>query len=228
MKMKRFFGGIFSAAAVFFALAFTGCGEITPETVRDKASAAYEAATSVLEEVYSEVSMELENEMPEKAPSLYDAATSAAGEVYSDISAGVVSAVSADAAPVQTAPAETATAAAVPSVEKDGSYTSPEDVAEYIHTFGTLPSNFITKEEARALGWDGKAGNLWDAAYGKSIGGDYFGNYEGLLPEAEGRKYTECDVNYSGGYRGAERIVFSNDGLIFYTSDHYESFTQLY
>lgn len=113
-------------------------------------------------------------------------------------------------------------------VEKDGSYTTPEDVAEYIHTFGTLPKNFITKEEARALGWDNKKGNLWDVADGKSIGGDYFGNYEGLLPAKKGRKYTECDVNYSGGYRGAERIIFSNDGLIFYTDDHYESFTQLY
>lgn len=114
------------------------------------------------------------------------------------------------------------------SVEKDGRYTTPEDVAEYIHTFGTLPSNFITKKEAQKLGWDNKKGNLWDVTDQMSIGGDYFGNYEGLLPEADGRKYTECDVNYEGGYRGGERIVFSNDGLIFYTNDHYESFTQLY
>ena len=114
------------------------------------------------------------------------------------------------------------------SVEKDGSYTTPEDVAEYIHTFGTLPNNFITKDEAKALGWDNKKGNLWDVAEGKSIGGDYFGNYEGLLPKAKGRKYTECDVNYEGGYRGSERIIFSNDGLIYYTNDHYQTFTQLY
>ena len=114
------------------------------------------------------------------------------------------------------------------SVEKDGSYTTPEDVAEYIHTFGTLPKNFITKDEAKELGWDNKKGNLWDVAEGKSIGGDYFGNYEGLLPKAKGRKYTECDVNYEGGYRGSERIIFSNDGLIYYTNDHYQTFTQLY
>ena len=114
------------------------------------------------------------------------------------------------------------------SVEKDGRYTTPEDVAEYIHTFGTLPSNFITKKEAQKLGWNNKEGNLWKVTDQMSIGGDYFGNYEGLLPEADGRKYTECDVNYEGGYRGDERIVFSNDGLIFYTDDHYESFTQLY
>ena len=113
-------------------------------------------------------------------------------------------------------------------MEKDGSYTTPEDVAEYIHTFGTLPDNFITKSEAKALGWDNKKGNLWDVADGKSIGGDHFGNYEGLLPEEKGRKYTECDVNYNGGYRGSERIIFSNDGLIYYTNDHYKTFTQLY
>lgn len=120
------------------------------------------------------------------------------------------------------------TETAKPSVEKDGSYTTPEDVAEYIHTFGTLPDNFITKAEAKELGWDNKKGNLWDVAEGKSIGGDYFGNYEGLLPKAKGRKYTECDVNYEGGYRGGERIIFSNDGLIYYTDDHYQTFTQLY
>lgn len=125
----------------------------------------------------------------------------------------------------ETTAAETVT---VKTVDKQGSYTSPEDVAEYIHTFGTLPSNFITKKEAQALGWDNKAGNLWEVAEGMSIGGDYFGNYEGLLPDAEGRKYTECDVNYDGGYRGAERIIFSNDGLIYYTGDHYKSFTLMY
>ena len=111
------------------------------------------------------------------------------------------------------------------SVEKDGSYTSPEDVAEYIHNFGTLPKNFITKKEAQALGWDSSKGNLWDVAPNKSIGGDYFGNYEGLLPEGN---YHECDVNYAGGYRGAERIIYSDDGSIYYTNDHYQTFTQLY
>lgn len=138
------------------------------------------------------------------------------------------------AAPPETTSAKTEkttvteTAAEKLSVEKDGSYTTPEDVAEYIHTFGTLPNNFITKAEAKELGWDNKKGNLWDVAEGKSIGGDYFGNYEGLLPKAKGRKYTECDVNYEGGYRGSERIIFSNDGLIYYTNDHYQTFTQLY
>ena len=103
-----------------------------------------------------------------------------------------------------------------------------EDVADYIHIFGRLPQNFITKEEARDLGWQSSEGNLWDVAPGKSIGGDRFGNYEGQLPEAEGRTWTECDIGYEGGYRDDRRVVFSNDGLIYYTDDHYESFTQLY
>lgn len=112
-------------------------------------------------------------------------------------------------------------------IDPDGSYTTKEDVALYIHTYGTLPSNFITKDEAQALGWEG--GGLDDYAEGKCIGGDYFGNYEGLLPEAEGREYTECDIDTLGASkRGAKRIVFSNDGLIYYTEDHYETFELLY
>ena len=115
----------------------------------------------------------------------------------------------------------------VPAIDEDGSYTSKEDVALYIHTYGRLPENFITKKEAQALGWSG--GSLEPYAPGKCIGGSRFGNYEGLLPEAAGRTYTECDINTLGAdKRGAERIVFSNDGLIYYTGDHYESFELLY
>lgn len=114
------------------------------------------------------------------------------------------------------------------SVTEDGTYTSKEEVAEYIYLFGHLPDNFITKKEAKALGWESKEGNLAEVAPGMSIGGDYFGNYEGLLPEEDGRDYYECDINSDGGYRGPERIVFSNDGLIYYTENHYESFEQLY
>ena len=112
--------------------------------------------------------------------------------------------------------------------DEDGRYTKPEDVALYLHTYGKLPKNFITKKEAQELGWDADKGNLWEVTDKMSIGGDSFGNREGLLPSKKGRKWYECDVNYSGGYRGGERIVYSNDGLIYYTDNHYESFTQLY
>lgn len=107
-------------------------------------------------------------------------------------------------------------------------YTSKDEVAAYLHEFGELPPNFITKSEAQALGWDNALGNLWKVTDHKSIGGDYFGNYENLLPKKKGRTYHECDINFKGRSRGTERIVYSNDGLIYYTSDHYNSFTLLY
>lgn len=113
------------------------------------------------------------------------------------------------------------------ALAEDGSYDSPEDVALYIHTYGRLPSNFITKKQARDLGWEG--GSVEKYAAGMCIGGDRFGNYEGLLPEKAGRSYTECDVNTLGkDSRGAERVIFSNDGLVYYTGDHYKSFTLIY
>ena len=112
-------------------------------------------------------------------------------------------------------------------IDEDGSYTTKDDVALYIHTYGHLPDNFITKKDAQALGWLG--GSLEPYAPDKCIGGSRFGNYEGLLPEADGRTYTECDIDTLGAdSRGAKRIVFSNDGLIYYTEDHYKSFELLY
>lgn len=112
-------------------------------------------------------------------------------------------------------------------LDEDASYTSKDDVALYIYQYGKLPSNFMTKIEARELGWTG--GSLENYAPGMCIGGDYFGNYEGLLPEKDGREYHECDIDTLGAKsRGAKRIIFSNDGLIYYTDDHYETFTLLY
>lgn len=113
-------------------------------------------------------------------------------------------------------------------IDEDGYYISKEDVSLYIHIYNKLPKNYITKKEARDLGWEASKGNLWDVTDKKSIGGDKFGNREGKLPEKEGRQYYECDINYEGGHRGAERLVYSNDGLIYYTGDHYDSFELLY
>lgn len=112
-------------------------------------------------------------------------------------------------------------------IDENGTYDSAKDVALYIHTYNKLPPNYITKKEAKALGWNG--GSLEDYAPGKCIGGDRYGNYEGLLPEKKGRHYTECDIGTLGkSSRGAKRIVFSNDGLIYYTQDHYKTFTLMY
>ena len=88
-------------------------------------------------------------------------------------------------------------------IKEDGIYSSKEDVALYIHTYGKLPKNYV-------------------------IGGNTYGNREKQLPEKEGRKYWECDIDYDGYERNAERIVYSNDGLIYYTDDHYKTFTLLY
>ncbi|MER2295764.1 MAG: ribonuclease domain-containing protein [Desemzia incerta] len=113
-------------------------------------------------------------------------------------------------------------------VTKGNAYSTKDEVAAYLHQFGELPPNYLTKQEAGALGWDNEKGNLWEVTDQMSIGGNKFGNYEGLLPEKDGRIYYEADIDYQGEYRGPKRIVYSNDGLIFYTDDHYESFEQLY
>lgn len=114
-----------------------------------------------------------------------------------------------------------------PAIDEDGTYTSKDDVALYIRTYGKLPENFITKKEAQSLGWPG--GSLEPYAPGKCIGGDYFGNYEGVLPKSKKIKYRECDIDTLGRRsRGAKRIIYSNDGKIYYTNDHYETFTLLY
>ena len=116
----------------------------------------------------------------------------------------------------------------VSDIREDEEYYSKDDVAEYLYLYEHLPDNYITKNEAKKLGWNSSKGNLWDVAPGKVIGGDTFGNREGLLPKAKNRKYYECDVNYDGGYRGDDRIIYSNDGLIYFTDDHYNSFELLY
>lgn len=114
------------------------------------------------------------------------------------------------------------------TIDASKSYTTKEEVSLYLQTFDRLPDNFITKNEAGKLGWESSKGNLWDVSDQASIGGDKFGNREGLLPNKKGRQYYEADINYEGGYRGAERLVYSNDGLIYYTKNHYDSFTKLY
>lgn len=111
--------------------------------------------------------------------------------------------------------------------DEDGVYTARDEVALYLHSYGHLPSNFVTKSTARDAGWDG--GSLEPYLPGKCIGGDRFGNREGLLPDAKGRVWYECDINTLGARsRGAERLVYSSDGLIYYTGDHYDSFELLY
>ena len=112
--------------------------------------------------------------------------------------------------------------------EQQGPIIEPQAIADYLFEHGELPDNFITKKEAQELGWNSKYNYVSDVAPGYSIGGDRFGNYEGILPKKKGRQYYECDCYYVEGKRSAHRVVFSNDGLVFYTGDHYETFTQLF
>ena len=108
------------------------------------------------------------------------------------------------------------------TLQQDAYYYERDDVAAYLNTYRTLPPNYITKKEADAMQW-----TTDDPIY--VIGGDRFGNREGLLPKKSGRQYYEADLK--SGYthhRGPERLVYSDDGLIFYTPDHYDSFEQLY
>lgn len=110
-----------------------------------------------------------------------------------------------------------------PKIDENGTYDDKDNVAEYIRTYGKLPKNYMTKAEAEALGWTG--GALDKVVKGYAIGGDYFGNYEKILPT--NTKYNECDIDTIGkSSRGVKRIIFSKDGHIYYTEDHYETFTE--
>ncbi|MBR0039651.1 MAG: ribonuclease [Lachnospiraceae bacterium] len=121
----------------------------------------------------------------------------------------------------------------VVAIDENGSYTSKDEVALYIYTYKKLPRNFIKKKDAEKLGWNKKKNNLYEVTGGCSIGGDKFGNYEKILPVVDGRTYYECDIDYKGGKRNAKRIVYADDfneeyGIVFYTEDHYKTFTKLY
>jgi len=127
-----------------------------------------------------------------------------------------------------TNPAEAIVPNPTKEVQQAGPIIEPQAIADYLFEHGGLPDNFITKQEAQALGWDNSRNYVSDVAPGKSIGGDYFGNYQGILPKAKGLKYFEADCYYTGGKRREERIVYSSDGHVYYTDDHYKTFTELF
>lgn len=200
---------------IFALMLFTGCGVVTTggESQSEAINQALDAAASLAAENYVPESVD----SPESVVLPESVVSSESADLPESIEFLPEPVVSAEPV-VQPEPDKPA---------EDGSYTSRDDVALYLETYGRLPDNFITKSEARALGWEG--GSLEPYAPGKCIGGDKFGNYEGLLPKEDGRTYKECDIDTLGAdSRGAKRIVYSNDGLIYYTEDHYASFTLLY
>ncbi len=231
--MKKLLSLLLSALILF---CFGGCSaELTDED--------YQAIYEVIEDVIAEDSWDSEEDFNEAEDIISDGnedevyeepdITEIPEEVIEDMDTGedipedIEEETTPATAATTTAPETIVTEETEAAIDIDGTYTKKDDVALYIHTYGCLPQNFITKKEAQALGWEG--GSLEPYAPGKCIGGSYFGNYEGLLPEKKGREYTECDIDTLGKKsRGAKRIVFSNDGLIYYTEDHYESFELLY
>ena len=211
--MKRLSRVLILLLAFVLAFSFAACGKKAPQTNTQTASVSITEAT--------EAPAQTETPAPEKTrePAVTDLPEETPAETETP-----------EAPALTEEPSENGI-----TVTEDGEYTDKEHVALYLHTYGHLPSNYITKKDAKAAGWDSGAGNLIKVCPSKSIGGDRFGNYEGLLPDQNGRKYYECDINYnpegktSGRVtRGPERIIFSNDGLIFYTDDHYNTFEQLY
>ena len=134
-------------------------------------------------------------------------------------------------------PAPTAEETAAPTPEPDavtptpvpeGPIIDPQSIADYLFAHGELPENFLTKKEAQALGWNSSYNYVSDVAPGMSIGGDYFGNYEGKLPTGKGITYHEADCYYTKGKRNAYRVIYSSDGRVWYTEDHYNTFTELF
>ena len=107
---------------------------------------------------------------------------------------------------------------------KDGK----DGVDVYLSINGALPNNYITKKQAQKLGWINFLGNLGVVAPDKIIGGDIYHNRNGHLPESPGRIWYEADINYDFGYRNHHRLIFSNDGLMFATYDHYLTFVQIH
>ncbi|MDR1877866.1 MAG: ribonuclease [Flavobacteriaceae bacterium] len=109
----------------------------------------------------------------------------------------------------------------------DISHLSSEQVViPYLKENHRLPDYYITKKEARKSGWKPERGNLCDVLPGKIIGGDIFSNRENSVPYKKGRKWFEADLNYNCGNRGTDRVVFSDDGLIFVSHNHYNTFEQ--
>lgn len=245
MKLKKHLRLLLSMLLMSVIL-LTGCSpvveEIAADVITSIVESEYEAVTEditvedeelpVLEDTYSdEIAAEDSAVIVENETSTEDTEADIIEDMLADTDDSAGAATENDASADSAESSDTFADAAdesAPAISEDGTYTTKEDVAAYLHEYGHLPSNFITKKEAKKLGWVSSEGNLDEVAPGMSIGGDYFGNYEGNLPKAKGRDYYECDIDFDGTYRNAKRIVYSDDGLIYYTEDHYETFELLY
>ena len=116
------------------------------------------------------------------------------------------------------------------AVQESGKYTTRDSVAAYLCKFDKLPTNYVTQNEGKSL-YESKTGKTFEkwnfnpwTTIGVMIGGDKFANNEGLLPKGT---YHEADIDYSAKNRGTKRLVYQSDCVIYYTADHYESFSKL-
>ena len=116
------------------------------------------------------------------------------------------------------------------AVQESGEYTTRDSVAAYLCKFDKLPTNYVTQNEGKSL-YESRKGKTFDkwnfnpwTTIGVMIGGDKVGNSEGILPKGT---YHEADVDYSAKNRGTKRLVYQNDCVIYYTADHYETFSKL-
>ena len=227
-KYRKYLFVLVFIVAAFLALRARSAGQADEEpfsTAVPLLSSGYEETEAEFTSGYTETEPEsADNILPTLSTETDPLTETALTEPEEAESTSAAEETSEAAAQTETSADETVESA--PAIREDGRYTSKEDVALYIHTYGHLPSNYITKKKAQEKGWVG--GSLEEFCPGMSIGGSGFGNNEGMLPKAKGRKYYECDIDYDGKRRNAKRIVYSNDGLIFYTEDHYETFEQLY
>ena len=225
MNRSRFHLTALLLTALLSAGILSGCtaklDELTDKAINAIGSSVSDAMEDVdVKETLSNFSSKIDQmlgDMPETSNALKDAVSSITSSIANDVSSS--SQTSKDS---QTSTSEAAEAA----VTEDGSYTTKDEVAVYLHTYGKLPSNYMTTEAAKALGWDGES-DLWEVQEGISIGGDEYGNHAGLLPTADGRSWKQCDIGYSGGARGPERLVYSNDGLIYYSPDRFTTFEEI-
>lgn len=232
MNGKRIKRRIYLIFALCMVLLFTGCGKGAAGGNTQPFFRETEAGTEdrITQEVAGSENAESETgESEAENPTTENFAEPSADEATAE-NPPETAAEELAAAPAETAadePVSTEESGEQTELPVEGSYYYDlENVVLYLYLYNELPPNYITKNEAEALGWSG--GSVERYQDGAAIGGDRFGNREGLLPTASGRKYTECDLDTLGASsRGAKRLVFSNDGLYFYTDDHYESFNEV-
>jgi len=194
------------------ASAFTACDRIS----QDDVISVLEDISAMLDETSGETATDAVNTetgavTETKKESATEHVTEAATEAVTEVATEAVT--------------EPETAVTEEVVSYGEYYYDVENVVLYLDTYGELPENYMTKEEAQDLGWSG--GSVEKYQDGAAIGGNRFGNYENLLPDSN---WIECDIDTENERsRGAKRLVFSlEDGLYYYTDDHYETFVEVY